>query len=797
MDLREKVDRIVKDAWKWSEDLFGTLYSGVQFGDKTSVRLNDIPEYGENAEGYADYLEEHLDQRFFPKLSSIDDRLFEVSETINYLQMSPELAEEHKKIYVVDNKPQRGNEDIEKLFDIARFPVINDSKQRLDKFFDFVNFKAIELRSYETKNRVEKIKSLHLNRFVLIGQPGVGKTALMNYLFSINAQEMDDNNVLYLRVHVSSHNKEKYLHLLDKLHYKFLKIFCGRYLYNRSEFNERFIAEFEDHLLAKVNDKKKYRKLSDDEKIDLVIKYIEMMDSIHDDSEDSLDIRFDYEDYEIKLNYARELNEILMEYVQKHREYSYIIVFDGLDSVTIDYVQFTEYKDWIEQIDAVTDNKTSGYKAIYMVTMRDYSFLYFFLNHMKDDRLETRKYVTCSVIPKDLNEILKRKYELAVHRLKDLGYDYSTRQVQNIKTNLMILVYSELHKLSELPVPDNKEDLDEAYFIHFLKLNNGNLRATMRFFRELIIMTFAVWKGSAFDKLITNPDIVKITDEFKGKEWVLFRVLLHGRCRHGAFQNKVRYNSAGCAEISVNNRSLIPNCFNYRDHHTGISNWIPKNLVKIRMIQYLRMQTEATGILDTLKWLQTTFNYNHEDLRHETREMIYNGLLVPNAFERKIIIAEDSGTDYLIELTNMATILLDSLLSESIYYETVVDDTPIQSNFISKMRPISRYDSEIDLKDYLILKSRTVIYFVHYLMQLEKNDIKQYIIANQSDEETYIDDGYHIFTDHLITNIKTTMIQYVHGYLKKKTQKEGSTTVDSFISQWYEEFEIPEDERIQ
>jgi len=407
-----------------------------------------------------------------------------------------------------------------------------------------------------------------------------------------------------------------------------------------------------------VSIKSQFRRFNSDEKIETVINYIDMLDTVHDESINNIDVRIDYSDHNLKLAHAREFTEILMEYLQVKHNYGYILIFDGLDSVTIDYIQYNEYREWIDQIDTATDNDTTKYKAVYLVTMRDYSFITMYINYLKDKRFEKKRYVVLEIEPKPLMDILERKYTLAVNRLKEIGHYHSVDEIKNINHNLMKLVFSELHNITGLEIPAEKEMVDEKYFISFSKLNNDNLRSTMRFFRELIIMAFSVFKANAFKFLIADPKVCNIVENFIGKEWILYRVLLHGGCKHTAYKNRVSYNRQGYALISTSSKAIIPNLFNYRDFVTQNDIWIPKNLVKIRVIQYLLNQDSPSGILDVIKFLKTVFKYDHEDLRFETREMIYNGMLIPNSFLMDVIVAEQNSTDYIIELTELSKVLI-------------------------------------------------------------------------------------------------------------------------------------------
>jgi hypothetical protein len=793
MDISLKSENLVNDAWKKCEDYFSEIQqNGSIIGDSSPIRLNDITGYGPTDISYSSYLNEKIDLSFFPKYSEIDKKLLILSDSINFLQMSRYLKEDHEKTYVAPNKIE-SDIDIEKLLDSSDFVTLNYSKSRIDNLYAFWRNKALSLAQFDKLDRIDKYRASHLNRFIIVGKPGVGKTAFINYLFSVKSDDLITNKIIWIRVHISGNRRDKYTMLLDRLHVKFLKIFCQFYLYFYEELNETFINNFESYLIETIFLQKKYERLEEKDKVELIINYIDMLRSIHDETKAKIDVKINYEKFGIDLKFAREINELLIYYLQKNLGYSFIFIFDGLDSVTIDYVQYNEYKEWMEEIDEVTNNSFTNYKALYIVSMRDYSFISFFLNHLKEDRSDLKRYAILDIHPMSLNEVLSKKYELAARNLKRAGFDYKMEEVKNINLNLMKLLffYFSGFDVSESPVdicanPDH-------HFQVFMKLNNDNLRSVMRFFRELLIMTYTVFKDSAFSNLISDPEKNTFITNFEGKEWILYRVLLFGGCTHSVYRNRVRYNCQGCAEISSNNKAILPNVFNYRDFIQENKPKLPKNLVKIRIIQYLLSVDRAT-IVDAIDWVKNNFAYLHDDLRHETREMIYNGLIIPCSKETELIIAELANTNYMIKLSELSSIILKKIIRKAIYYEIVVDDTPIQIEFAHGMKPLSRYDSEVNLSEYLIKKSKYIILFVLYLNNLEKNDLKNYLRINETNEEDYINKNLSIFTEDVILSIKKDMIKYIAGYLNKLKSRGALRPIELFISDWYKEFQISEKE---
>ena len=54
---------------------------------------------------------------------------------------------------------------------------------------------------------------------------------------------------------------------------------------------------------------------------------------------------------------------------------------------------------------------------------------------------------------------------------------------------------------------------------------------------------------------------------------------------------------------------------------------------------------------------------------------------------------------------------------------------------------------------------------------------------------------FEIFHDRRLSKIKYYMTKYIFGYLWKRTTIEGKK-IEDFIKDWYDYFEVPEDDRI-
>jgi hypothetical protein len=784
---------MVERAWLKTRQEFIDEFKDTSLGSKSAFRPNGTKLH-KDVPSYETYLDQNKNLSFFPKPSEVDNRLLLLADCLNYVQMSKDLAADHHLTYVTDKQTNGQPEDVEVLMNSSQFTTINKTFDRLMGIMQFWEHKATNLANFKQLSFAERQKALRMNRYVIIGKPGIGKTALLNYLFSIRAYDLRKGNILWIRVSLNS-VEDGYLELKDRLHSKFIKIFCKFYLYaDDCQFGESFLRQLETYLLDKVCALKTFSRLSQDQKIAVVQAYVDLLNSVSDTDDEKLDAFIPLHEYALQLIHFRVMTEHTLRYIQYAYGYAYIFMFDGLDSATVDFIRYNAFQKWMEEIGRVTNtnNDADSYKAVYVLTMRDYSFVTFYLRHVKASRDDTAKFILLSVQKQPLASIVEKKCELAVQRLRKEGYSYSKEAFLNASHNLMRLTYSVLENgVSDASILGS--ETQSLHFTHFMNLNNDNVRAVMRFFRELLIMAYTVLKDNAFERLISNPSTDAFVKGFRGREWIVFRVLLHGDCAHGVYRNRVSYNAYGEATISTNNKAVIPNIFNYRDYYTEHDTHLfPKALVKTRIVQYLEKHGNSQ-ITDVIRRLNEIFGYDTADFRFETREMIYNGLISPLKDEVDVIVAENKQATYYISLTDLARNITRRIMKRSIYYETVYDDTPIQDDFKERIVPLSRYDKNVPLDMYIIKKSRYIMFFLHYLMKIEAAERNRYMEINKCEEMQYVDMGYEVFSEEVVASIKADICGYLSGYMSKVQHEQGKDHIANFKGDWYKEFQIRED----
>lgn len=813
MDYRSEAKTLIEKAWDKTENIFNHSFGSKNICGPKTIRLNRKP-LG-SGKNYEEYMNNNTELAYIPSTSTMDNRLLIIYDCLNYVPMSIDSIKDHAETYVIDETHGEGidlkndikgdaeantimetksekAEDIEKLFTATTYTTLNLSSERLFGIMNYWLNKANQLASFDVLSQPERFKAISQSRFILLGKPGVGKTALINYLFSIYAPSMKTKNVFWLRVNLGD-PKETSLHLVDRLNSKFLRIFSRFYLFSDSLFNDPFPEDLIEVLVQKMSLFKIFRKLSEENRLNLASKFVDIMINLHDDRTKKLDSPVAWDEEGISIECARIFTQELISYIQQQYGYGFIIIFDGLDSVTIDYVRYELFRSWLSDITNVTNNERNPYKAVYIVTMRDYSYVSMYNKLVRGGRSDYRIFIECRVDPKALSHILKKRADYASHKLIENNFDLDANKIQNINLNLSRLLY-ELFYFNNLSEQSN--DSIEQYVEKLLDIFNGNLRAVLRCYREMIILLSHVLGQNALGKLIMKPNKTDIHKIFLKKAWILYRLMLYGSCSQNMYFNRVSYSPIGAIEINQDNRSILPNIFNYRD--TGDDKSICKParaLIKLMILQHLNNKEEKEDwITKVLMWISRTYGFDCKTLRYETREMIYTGIIEPNIDERDMIFAEATSVNYRIRITSLGEHVVNELIKKSIYFETICDNTPIQWDYSEPMVPLNRYEKDVSLGEYLTKKTRTMIFFILYLIKLEDN-LSEIKLSNLSTNKIDTIEVDSILSSEIIRELKDDIASYVGGFMKGLVVKVGKSALSNFITDWYEHFQIPIEER--
>jgi len=541
MELRLK--ELIEEAFqKCKKDILKHTTSNIPAA--MPQRLN-FDQLDKSAPRYCDFLEEKKNIDQIPSLNNIQKPLRILYKCFDYIEMSPQKSVVHQKTYVI-NKAKRIKNNLEGYLKNTKIISLNESEGFLEQIFKFWITKANKLAEYDKLDLAEQITANELSIFYLLGEPGIGKTALLNYIFSINANKLRDKNIIWIRVDLNNPWGLN-LRLQHRLLNKFLKIFSKYYLFNRRyNFDNNFLIKLKHYLI----NKNKLFFNSEAETACIVDEFIRFLKRIHKESTKGKNININLEIKQSALSTENilDLIEQTISYLQSEYNYGFIFIFDGLDSVTLDRIQYKLYCDWIEQIMTLLNNRNNNiYKAVYIISMRDYSFIHYWLKLFKTRKFPRGDYVIMRVNQVPFYDILSKRFDYALDMCKNHSCNIKKVAFWNIKNNLIDIVCMSLYGLTAEEFAQqfvsNKNRKREEYDIT-LELCNANYRAMMRFFRELLLVVSGLLGERTFE-ILSSKTGYECLQHFDGKQWAVHRVLLFGDIGATAYRNRISYDING------------------------------------------------------------------------------------------------------------------------------------------------------------------------------------------------------------------------------------------------------------
>ena len=267
----------------------------------------------------------------------------------------PDKILEHQLSYVISSLEQSETEDpiFLKYFIKGNNTQLNKNNKFADSFLKFIAQKSGELLNLFNQNlsSLNRINILDNSKFLIIGKPGLGKTAFLNYLFSVWSNYMRSNKIMWIRVDLGLASSIIPEDLEILLHSKFTRIFCKHYLFKYDYFDTNFLGEFFKSSLTHLKDIFKTEDESKLAQISLSFNYIlqqlhEELNNITKGSESKKEqykiIKFfeksggAFNQYDKQL--YQKLISYLIKYIQKIFHMKYIFIFDGLDKCNYKYI---------------------------------------------------------------------------------------------------------------------------------------------------------------------------------------------------------------------------------------------------------------------------------------------------------------------------------------------------------------------------------------------------------------------------------------------------------------------------
>ncbi|MDD2463143.1 MAG: hypothetical protein PHI97_04040 [Desulfobulbus sp.] len=799
----KRIDKVIIGLEDLSIKKINNIESRRYFYEGRYIRLK-------NTRNYCQGFPLRLRKNNIPIEYNIDDpNIRKLVHSFSSFTMNPKHKSLFEKYYYTseENAEDYGTLTTRDLVTEQLFQI-NSSKQIIH---DFVQLLIEEARKLIHHQKGDDLKYC---KYAIVGRPGTGKTALINYCFSVYGEQLDEERIIYVRINLNEIIQDGQS-LRTRMLSKWLRIFCKYYF--RSEKFDDFKNHFVvcDEIRSRI---KKYRsdcfptKTQDD--YDLMVNYfIDLLYDLHTKTFHSVEYSLQLSEKRssngniiVSLEDLSKMTEILMSYVQVVKNWGSIIIFDGFDRVTFDKMHFDQFKSWcmeIKQLSSIEDNRFC--KSVFIVTLRDYSIRTFFRHNNQGSIQEYSQkgpnFLCLSIKNGIFKEIIEKRFEMLDEKFPDID-------VINIKRNLINLMYMSYNKCGPQKALDSDwKEVSKTFeniFVH-------NYRLLFKYLRDLVYLIYRTLSGkyNISELIQSNPENKELLHAFMGQEWRILKLFITGTSKVVPFSNRISYGENG-QPIFQGVVPVIPNIFNFnefsnrteeasyyidqdgrkhKDEHISSIDQANKLLLKYHALKILELNGGTLGVETLIRSLNANFCKKwFFDIIFEIRELIFSNVISCDLTEAEYNDMNKISTNFPVTITPKFDII-KFIIEQSVYYENIIDDTPIEERFAKDtLRPLNPVDCS-DIWEYLKEKSFFIIYFLHYINYVE-NQFFENLCESKSDHiydyyqisKNDFNKNFRFFKNINVDNIKSTINAFLNTYLKNI----NNDLAESLLTNWEE-----------
>ena len=669
-------------------------------------------------------------------------------ESLNALPAGFDHSEAYENLYIYENHENAeeflskhdyiSNEKASKIFsdpdnrDFDAFSkrfVLNRDREDIDCFSNYLVSLSKEVINMDTSNLLyHQSENLYrLSRLFCLGPQGIGKTALLNNIFSVKSEFFSKNNVIWIRIDFNDRSLRKYS-LVNAILFHFATIFHSYYLNSR----RIPVCVNWDEFLDFYKDRVYFRELENDAKT-----FTSLLQPIP-----------------LREQISKRFIISLISFLQ-HKGYGIIFVIDGLDRISLEDYDSSTFRDLSEELKD-TIFKKNFIKAVFILSIRYPSFKHIL------ERIEGRwnivnpDFMAFYLLAKDTDSIIKSKLKYArsiiLEETRERQYNMGkSESLSFIDDNFLQAFEKEIYKIT---IKGLGLINDDGSFKHFLKISGYNYRMMFRCLKKIIeyfgwiIIDHAVkFKG----KIVPN----EVENTLETKKYNVLKAYMMGSDLQKDYYSTYKYKLTGNRITYVRQgygRALIPNIFNYienRDMGIWASNQI-RILLKFRFLEYLK-HNGPCSISELLDVLTKVYGYDQLYILAEVEEMFCECLIAStdlsspfrNDFvyqiSRKIPFESQFAEE--IRITKLGLYIIEYVIDTYEYISLIVNDTPIPKEFYNRLIPINYYWENVDTNKAVAIGIYNALCFIHsfiFLLEESENLNIQKITAENSSTENYL-----------------------------------------------------------
>jgi len=601
------------------------------------------------------------------QINNQEDEIFIIGEGIKeftkgvfkHYDVNPSISEITKKI--VDTYVFEGLKVIPQLKKALLHPANKDGVS--------LEFHS---RIMQTINDIKEGRSVHSEEktIYITGSKGSGKTSFFNYFISRYESELNQQNVITVRINVMKIESEK-VTLEDAIKFKICRILFTYYCsWSKKDdrLKDRIIKNDIDPILNSFIENKifKEKRTTDCQK------YFRQYPS------KSLK--------KIPENYLAICNELLSEI---SKDYKFIIMLDNFDQLSPNDRSKEEYIIRKEQLECIKNTSIFNY-GIFLIAVR--------YNTYKGLKPNGRKDSECWVVgyPSTYNMIIKR---MGYHLDNSRSDPEMKMQRKEYITNCIRLIGS-----SFTPAQKDKEILNlEEACKEIDSIFEGNKRVIMNCIERFIDSVFLKNTSNTFT---FNPD--KLDSFLTMNGYKFFESLLintnNGYC-NCFYEYDFVNNSLTFANIKADahhDDNYVPNIYSFPSV-TGIDKMVFSPFLKIRILQLL-MNYGSTGIStnNIVDILNKIFSYREDAIRLACIELKEDMSIILRDESREETVDNDKAIENIqVQITARGKKLLKILPININILAVCLEQIYFPERFLETGIPIGNYYSESS-SDFII-----------------------------------------------------------------------------------------------
>ena len=553
-----------------------------------------------------------------------------------------------------------------------------------------------------SRNLLEKSrKSLTI---FIAGERGVGKSAFLNQLYSINWYLFENYKVVYVRADLTKMGAQRH-NLLGYLLDHTYDILISKYINGGDAPIEDDFFDINDYYNALQAHNKRREELNDE----LFFQWIEDnkivggYEFIH-----KRKIKFPYIDHHQKMNLAK----LLIKFMKITANWSFIFVLDGLDDSTVKMIESDKLQEWHSEIIQLLDGHDWP-KGLYIICARQESYRDF-VDHLESSDIP-RHFVEWIIYPSKLNDITYKRIELFKERIlknkkSDKVKDWTCESVDLL---FNLTEYAIDHTLNELELPND----------FLVKLaQTGHIRSILNFYRkaidEVASIIYEEYSGRIGEIMMTEianvkdqrPEFQKIIEEaIKNK---CYRIWTLSSFSYSRINDKLYTYLAGSKKIRPSRKyydfPLIPIIWGdiVLNEEPGYFNHVL--LHKILILEYIMFMNNLVNVNTIINSMKQLYQLNPSHCIVVLKSMIMQRLLKFKSDENVLTHFKNS----ILQITPLGELIVRELIYFPSYIENTMQLSAIpialSKNEFKKFLLVSsiKYDESIDkeimtLKDYL------------------------------------------------------------------------------------------------